>query len=329
MTKADDSSPDLIQDVLEKTQEAYTAMDIADDVAIIADMEGGKKEFEALVYRFKNKRGQEVTDLSKEGVDWASREFAKKGEAIRIEGEPKMFIDPSNPDYVIAVAKAQRWTVRVHNDKVVEVPLDNQIGVKRQPVFLELRNGERIPDDFYAEKAMSKAVRNAKKSLLPKSFIKEVIERAIKGEHVRDIKGSQSSQTQKKETGGRQHPAAGKEHEKPKPDEKTQTQDLNAKRQRVVAGLRKVLHLSDEAVPKVYKDLTGEESLKMASEALVDSLIVALEEVHREVNVVETGPDGKVRILKKADKSPVFPKVTTPPPQQEPAAPVNEQDALF
>lgn len=163
--------------------DAYESFELADEDQIIGELSG--RVTEKYIYTFRQD-GQDVTGLSYAGTNWACREYAKQGEAIRItkvEKEP----DPFDPDYVLVTVYAQRFAINRDNGK--ETPLDNTVVTKRQWRFMDKKkfeNGqvvgrEQVPDKFFWEKAVSKGVRNAKQALMPTDFVKKIIQRALEG----------------------------------------------------------------------------------------------------------------------------------------------------
>lgn len=167
----------------QETHEVFEHYDLADEDQIIAEMSG--RVSDKYVYTFKQ-GGQEVTGLSFAGTNWAVREYAKQGEVIRVVGHPHIIADPTDMDYVIVMVTSQRFAV--HKETGKEIPLDNAVGVKRQGKFTEKRKygpggeligHEKVVDPFYIEKAVSKASRNSKQSLIPTETVKKLIARAL------------------------------------------------------------------------------------------------------------------------------------------------------
>jgi hypothetical protein len=149
--------------------EVFELCDREDEVQILAEMRGAVVD--KYLYSFQQS-GATVTGLSYAGVNWACREYAKHGEVIRMISKPEILLDPTDPEYVIFSVVAQRFAVNIETGR--EVALDSAIGVKRQCVKRK-RGDQVVTDEFYVEKGVSKAQRNAKHALLPAEFIKKVI----------------------------------------------------------------------------------------------------------------------------------------------------------
>lgn len=155
-------------------QEIYELCDREDEAQVLAELSG--RVVDTYIYSFPQ-GGTVVTGLSKSGVDWACREFAKHGEAIRVVSKPDIQLDPIDHEYIIISIIAQRFAI--YPDTGREVALDSAVGVKRKWIKMELKDGSIRPDKFFVEKGVSMAQRNAKASLLPTDFIKKMVKDAI------------------------------------------------------------------------------------------------------------------------------------------------------
>ena len=167
-------------------QEGHELFEFADEEQIIGELAG--RVTDKYVYELKgvkDERGQPVVGLSYAGTNWACREYAKQGELIRVNPKPEVVLDPTDPEHVIVVVTAQRYSVDRATGK--EIPLDTALGVKRQ-WKKQLRNRwengrvvgqDAIDDRFFLEKAFSKAQRNAKQALIPTDFVTQIIQRAL------------------------------------------------------------------------------------------------------------------------------------------------------
>lgn len=167
--------------------ESFEAIELADEELIVQEIAG--RVTDKFVYELKgvkDDKGQPVIGLSYPGTNWAVREYAKQGECIRVVGRPEVIQDPINPEYIVAVVTVQRFVVDPETKK--ETALDSTFGVKRQWSMMKKRkydeNGnvcgeEIVPDSFYFEKCVSKAIRNGKQSLIPTDVVKKLIAKAL------------------------------------------------------------------------------------------------------------------------------------------------------
>ena len=148
----------------------FEAMEKLEDEILLQELRG--QVIEPLVYEFVDPGGRSVIGLSKAGVDWVAGEMMMRGEVLR-EIDFQLILEPS---HVIAVVKVGRFTM---NREWREVQLETAFGTRRQPRKKEIRVTDtetREEDDPFAiEIAMIKATRNAKRMLMPESFITRVI----------------------------------------------------------------------------------------------------------------------------------------------------------
>jgi hypothetical protein len=240
-------------------QDPYEIMDLADEEQILAEMAG--RVLDRYVYSFEQD-GQTVRGLSYAGVNWACREYAKRGEVIRIVGSPEIVQDPTDPEYVIVTVTAQRFAV--HPDTGRETPLDSAVGAKRQWTKMRLRDGRVVPNKFFLESAISKAQRNAKAALFPSQFVAEMIDAALKGGPQQGRAKPPAPPTPAREP---QQPAA-KSAPAPAPTSETPQQgDKLRIRQRLYIDLQKLV--PREEAKKVLKDVVGVESSKEAPDQAI------------------------------------------------------------
>lgn len=134
----------------------YQEMDRLDEDQILAELKGAS--LDRMIYQFGN-----VTGLSVAGVRESVRQLNKYGQArIRVAEREPIVIETD--DYI---------EVRVY----AEDPLNGggNWGIKRQEKFATARNGNKTPDVFALEKALSKAQRNALRALIPEAFVAQMI----------------------------------------------------------------------------------------------------------------------------------------------------------
>lgn len=170
--------------------QAYQIIDLLDDKAVLAELEG--RISEAWVYHFEQRDEQtgkvrEVWGLSKVGVDTASREMAKRGEALR-EVELRWEPDPKDEQFVLFTAAAERVAVTVDGK---EIRLDRAFGTKRQCLFIQNRKEgiTKRPDPFWFEKGSAKALRNARQRLISEEARATIIALAKKEGKVQPLQG--------------------------------------------------------------------------------------------------------------------------------------------
>jgi len=148
----------------------FRAMDMLDDQAIIAELEG--RVIDQWVYHFPQE-GREIWGLSKVGVDQACREMALQGEVVR-EEDVVYQVDPTDNRFVLFKAYASRIAV---NKDGSEVYLDRTVGTKKQCIFIETRQ-EGITtrtNSFWFEQGSMKALRNARIRLITEEVRVKII----------------------------------------------------------------------------------------------------------------------------------------------------------
>lgn len=189
-----------MEDNGEDTGTALVLIERAEDTAIVARISG--QITTDWVYRFQV-GGKEVTGLSVDGVEAAARECAKMGEAIREIDVRCEFEDDKEARFV---ARAGRYAV---NPEGGEVLLDVAIRAKRQPKYMKRRDGPEQFDEFWYEKGVTKAVRNAKEALLPESVKAEIMAKAEDSGRVQRVGGPQQApRTQRRPTPAEREAAA-------------------------------------------------------------------------------------------------------------------------
>jgi len=275
--------------------EAFELCDREDEEQILAEIAG--RVADKYIYEVKTPEGPKE-GLSYAGVNWACREYAKRGEVIRISGKPDIIPDPMSPEHIIVSVLAQRFAI--HPETSREVALDSVIGCKRQWIKMEKRDGSIVVDRFYVEKAVSKAQRNAKAALIPTEFVKEIIKRAKGGAGKAPAK--QEAPTKPPVKPERTHPAeaAKKQEAAPKsaaPTSAPAKQEAPASggstvlRQRVHIMLGKVAKSRDEQ-KRILHDLTAFDSTKDVSDTLLEELIRLISGVLNKTHMLRGGERG-------------------------------------
>src|SRR5260221_7204146 len=100
---------------------------------------------------YENKRGEWA--LTAEGTKWVVREMADKGEAIRMDGHPKVERDLVDPEWMTCSVLGKR--VKVDREGKSEMILDTNSGSAR--TWIKQKHGKDnnakvIPDDFWYTK---------------------------------------------------------------------------------------------------------------------------------------------------------------------------------
>lgn len=145
------------QITLERKDEAYTLMNIKDDTQVLQEITGAF--LDEFVYSFPTKEGK-VTGLSWAGVKEVARRMGNISiEDINITETPDTY-------RVLAKAKAIDKNVMMY-------------GVAEQQKKMQMRTGEQIEDIHALSKCVSRAQRNAIRTLIPEVFIKQMLEQYI------------------------------------------------------------------------------------------------------------------------------------------------------
>jgi hypothetical protein len=156
----------------EKVSNDFELMDREDEAQILEELRGVVSD----KFIYKNSRGQ--FELSYAGTKWAIRKMADQGEAIRIKGHPKVDRCVIDPEYITVTVLSER--VKVDRDAKCEIVLDNTVGSSRGWIKQKLLDGRIVPDEFFYNKTISKATRNAQQAMLPQDFKKEMIDLLVK-----------------------------------------------------------------------------------------------------------------------------------------------------
>jgi len=143
----------------EEKEEIFKMYERADEKQIIGELEG--HYLEEFVYYFEvGKEKRRVVGLSWAGV----KECAYRLGGIEVES---CQIDDKG-DHWMVVCKA--------SDKFKG---NSRFGVSTQSKKMKLKDGSEVEDDFSLQKCVSKAQRNAIRSLIPELFIKNFVDRYL------------------------------------------------------------------------------------------------------------------------------------------------------
>jgi hypothetical protein len=168
----------------------FMLMEAEDEHQILAEMQGAIVD--KFVFCFKGKDGKEVVGLSKAGVDQICRESANKGEVYRVmtdaEGKGDIQVIDTEKTYQVKVRIGRFALIKDKNGSPTgEQLLDTTYGSKQQPKYKRLRSGQTMLDPFAYEVAVSKAIRNGKRDLLPYTIVTEMIKKFRNKGHERVI----------------------------------------------------------------------------------------------------------------------------------------------
>lgn len=137
-------------------QEVYALMERRDEHQIMESIRGNF--LEEYVYQFENKEGRQITGLSWIGTQEAAREYG----SIQVSIDKVKEVE-TKTHFVVTVEAVDTRTG------------SSRLGRSKQPKMMKLKNGTLIEDEFADVKALSKAQRNAIRSLLPQTWLKEFI----------------------------------------------------------------------------------------------------------------------------------------------------------
>jgi hypothetical protein len=174
----------------------FQLMDRMDEEALRRELEGVAST--DLVYIVKE-GGQEVTGLSKTGVDECCMALVAQGQVIREEDLQYEVIGEGEDREALFKAKAARFAVSPSGQ---EVRLDQVIGVKRQPLFYEpaqLDLDSRVPSKKYKGKTYRELLASAEGrdylAWMAEHFneaeIREFVTRILAGEEIVAQRGRQ------------------------------------------------------------------------------------------------------------------------------------------
>jgi hypothetical protein len=175
-----------MSDQQEAAADNFELMDHEDEEQILLELRGVPVD----KFIYADPRGN--FELTYAGAKWVVRKMAEEGEAIRVDGHPKVDRCVIDPDYITCTVIGKR--VKVNLDSKAETVLDTTIGSARGWIKQKIGkdNPKIVPDDFFFNKTVSKATRNMQLSLIPTDFKKAMIEK-LKG--MRGAQGAQSHQS--------------------------------------------------------------------------------------------------------------------------------------
>jgi hypothetical protein len=150
----------------------FALMDREDEEQILAELRGAPVD----KFIYENKRGE--WDLTYAGTKWVVRKMAEDGEAIRVDGHPKVERCPIDPEYITCTVLGSRY--KVDHDTKSQTLLDTNVGAARGWIKMQTRNGP-IPDEFFFNKTTSRAIRNLMLALIPTDFKRRMIDHLRKG----------------------------------------------------------------------------------------------------------------------------------------------------
>lgn len=157
---------------------ALAVFDDAEDDEIVSALSG--QITRSWVYEFPMD-GETKRGISAVGVEEASGEMAKHGEAIRVIDLKIEYEDEEEARFLV---QAGRYAISADGREAL---LDVTIRGKRQSKKETRRNGGVVVDKFWYEKGVTKAVRNAKLALLPEYAKTHILAEAVKAGKVRQV----------------------------------------------------------------------------------------------------------------------------------------------
>lgn len=284
---------------------SFELMDALDDEQTLAEIQG--KVIEDYVYSVDGQY-----QLSKAGVNWACREYAKKKEIIRVIGHPQGIADPGDPEYVLVTTLAQRFAL---DEKGHEIGLDTYVGAKRQWRKMRLKDGSIVPNVYWWEHAVSKSQRNSRLGLMEADFIAKVIQVAIEKKKVKNV--LPPATTQAKNASVPAAPAKSPTKEAPPkqaaaaeaPSKQTTDKSSPQTRQRVFGMLAVLGYKSHEDQKRVFQVfLPGYASSKEVPEAVLARFLAALHSVKDGAFKLRMDADGE-KIVDPSSDDILFPRV--------------------
>lgn len=327
----------------------FELLDRSDEDQILGELSGRVTD----KYIYKSPDGPR---LSYAGIGWAAREYAKKGEILRVMGKPEICADPTDPDYIIVVVTAQRFAV--NSDTGKEIALDTRIGAKRKWKNMEKnvwgkgQDGKPVviskdiaPDPFYFEKAMSMAQRNALKALMPDDFVAQIVERALRPKAGKVGGGEPAPADRAKgvtpsparppsptgttpqpavPTATAPAPAPAVTQPAAAPPAATQNSGGSGAtiRQRLYAAMAAKAPAGADK-KQIWKDLTGLASTSEAHDDLVSQVRDALNIPTAKIE--KQGTPGIYVLFDAKTGKTMFPQISTPPPAPEPVGATQEE----
>ncbi len=175
-------APSGVKIIASDESDVFAYLDSLDEEVIVNQLLGLAVTQDAWVYSFKDKKGKTNEDLTKIGVDEAIRLMSEKEKVFLREDVLKVFEDEETCRFVVRV---ERYLV---DKEGKETLLDSRIGAKKQDKKKYLKKSQKwIPDPFYFEAGLQKAIRNANKRFIPQSIKQQLIEAAKKAGKVQFI----------------------------------------------------------------------------------------------------------------------------------------------
>jgi len=162
---ADEFKPPPTELVALDAQDAYRAMDRADELQILDELQG--RALEVMVYSF-SQGGKRLTDLSYAGV----REVVR---TLNVRGHTRIKISGCRPPLVDEVSEDGESYYRVMVYAEDQSTGSGQWGTAVEPKHMKKKNGDVVWDKFALTKALNKAQRNAMKALIPVEFQQTVV----------------------------------------------------------------------------------------------------------------------------------------------------------
>lgn len=171
-------------------EDVYRAMDRADELAIIDEIQGNA--LEVFVYDFQN-RGQRFTDLSITGVKECVRILNERGGArIRVTSAPPVTEEVTEPGEGGELESFYRVSVYAEDERSGL----GFWGTATEPKNMHKRDGSRPWDKFGYTKALNKAQRNVLKLFIPEELRQTLIATAKKEGKVKVLEAARAPEAE-------------------------------------------------------------------------------------------------------------------------------------
>ena len=327
----------------EQGADTFELMDKEDEDQILQELRGVPVD----KFIYKNARGE--WDLSYAGTKWIVRKMAEEaGEAIRVDGHPKVERCVIDPEYITCTVLGKR--VKVNLESKSEILLDTNIGAARGWIKQRMKDGTIKADDFFFNKTTSKAIRNLQQSLIPTDFKKAMVSKLIemqgRGGGAGQQRPPQGQQQSRQQSGppdehGQGAPKHTEQQAPPKqqsqqsaPKQDTQKPAQGQQSSPPAQGGEKTLEVVQQHFRAVFLQFAKTDN-KTTLQAMLKSLTgkTAITELERQV-MTDLGPllrkvvNGELKFTGTAimgkDGTQIYPK---PPPKQAQEAPPAQSDS--
>ena len=155
--------------------DAFAIFDALDEIQIVEEIKG--KVLRDWVYQFQQE-GRTVQGVAKAGIDAACQYLAGQGKIIRDENVEMLTLPDGEVGFMARCA-----VYSIDRETGQEYKQNEAIGTKNQPMYFS--GGKKNPHWFTA--GSQKAIRNARRRLIPEAVINHILAEALKDGRVRTI----------------------------------------------------------------------------------------------------------------------------------------------